>query len=130
MATRTVFRGDTLQFVVQVLQVPLGFPPDTPPQVVNVTGWTFWFTVKKYFADPDNVAVFQGKSTDGSGTVTITDAPNGKVTLTLPASATLNYPDSVVQLVYDVQGKDTSGNIYTVDSGSVSVSPDVTRAIA
>jgi hypothetical protein len=124
------FRGDTFVILAQVLQVPSGLPYGSQPVPTNVTGWTFWFTVKRYYADPDVLAVSQAITTDSTGNMTITDAVNGKVTAILPALATLNFPDSPTKLIYDIQGKDGLGKVYTIDSGSITVVPDVTRALS
>ena len=120
-------RGDTLLVPVQVLAVPSGLPPDSQPQIVDITGWKLWFTVKKYLADPDSLAVFQG--TTVSGDVVITAATSGKALCTMPAISTRALPDGVTRLIYDVQGKDLTGIISTVERGVITVTPDVTRAI-
>lgn len=122
MAAWTSFRGDTLAIPVAVKNAATGAATD-------LTGWLVWFTVKRNYADPDSQSVFQARSDDMSGGVVITEPPTlGQITATLPASATLGWPDSPSNLVYDVQGKDTSGNIRTVDSGTICVTPDVTRS--
>lgn len=128
MGDFSMFRGDTFPIQVQVTKVPVGSPPGTPPVPVDVTGWKFWFSVKRYYADPDNQAVFQTNSTDGTGAIVFTTPTAGIITCTMPALATVNFPDAVTQLVYDVQGKDLSGNVSTVDVGTIEVTPDVTRA--
>jgi len=129
MADYSMVRGDTFRNVFQVMRVQLGLPLDTPPFSVDITGWTFWFTLKRYYNDPDNLAVFQGITTDGTGNVTITDALSGKVTVFVPPLSTLNMPDADVRLVFDLQGKDPAGVVYTAERGVIVVSPDVTRAV-
>ena len=121
-------RGDTFIFQVQVLQPPAGAPPGTPPVPTNITGWFLWFTAKYTYVDPDSRAV--SALTSASSAVTITQPVSGTVVITMPPIATYAFPDGPVKLVYDVQGKDTSGNIYTIETGTITVYPDVTRAIA
>lgn len=120
MGAFTLIRGDTLLLDVQVKKN--GVP-------VDITGWKVWFTVKRNFPDADNNAVYQANSTDGSGDVTITSSTQGKVTVRMPALKTFAFPDGMTKLIYDVQTKDASGVTATVDVGTVTVSPDVTRAL-
>lgn len=114
---REMFRGDSLVFGVQVIRD--GIPQD-------ISGWRMWCTVKYFVQDPDNRAVVQLDSTTTG--IDFTDPPIGKAEIAMPASATLFFPDGVVSLVYDVQVKDLLGRIFTVESGTIAVSPDVTRA--
>lgn len=118
MAVFRMFRGNTFPITVQVTR-------GNPAVPVDITGWTIWFTLKRSTADPDP-GVFQG-STLTSGVV-ITDAQNGKIACTMPASATSSFEDAIVPLVYDVKGKDTFGNESTIDFGDVYVQPGVTQA--
>jgi hypothetical protein len=134
MRVRHMVRGDTFVFDVQVLRVPPGSPPRTPPVPVNITGWFMWWTLKYHFADTDQQAVGQSTSTPTStpagGGIVFTLATAGKAEITMGPLATRVFPDGPVRLVYDVQVKDPSGNPFTVERGILIVSPDVTRAIA
>jgi hypothetical protein len=121
---RKMFRGDTLAFQVQVFQSP---PFNTVPQ--NLTGWTLWFTVKFNTQDPDNIAVFQGTNLTNPPGVTINNYAQGLATPSMPPVSTRGFPDGVTSLFYDVQAMDPSGNIYTVEAGTVDVLPDVTNNI-
>ncbi len=132
-----LFRGDTLVWAVQVVQDPIsgaystslapGVPP--PGQVpANVTGWTFWFTAKRHYLDPDNQAVWQGGTASPLTGVVVTSPLSGRLTATMPPAQTIGFPDGSSTLVYDVQGKDGSGNIFTVEFGTIVVNPDATRA--
>lgn len=125
MTARSMPRGDTLAFVVQVTN-PL-YEGDVP---LDVTGWKFYFTVKRWVSEPDQYAVHQDSTTSGSGLVAIvTPATLGKVSVAMPAAKTILFPDTPTTLVYDVEGIDVAGNVRTVDSGTIKVSPDVTRAV-
>ena len=57
MPDRSMSRGDSFVFDFQVMQPP---PNQTAPQ--NITGWSFWFTCKYTYVDPDNAA--QMKNTE------------------------------------------------------------------
>lgn len=123
MATRTMFRGDTLAFTVQVNDPTTGAPR-------NLAGWKFYFTVKRFAADPDQNAVFQDNTASGSGAVAIVaPAALGQVAVSMPAAKTVLFPDTPTTLVYDVEGIDASGNVSTVEGGTIKVTPDVTRAV-
>lgn len=120
MAALVMFRGDSFPYEFQIKrnEVP-----------VDLTGFTLWWTAKRYVSDPDQQAV--SRLDNGLlGGVTIVDALQGKVRAVMPASATLLFPDTASNLFYDLQMKDLSGVVTTVDSGTIAVSADVTRTIA
>jgi hypothetical protein len=134
---RTMARGDTLSYNAQVFQHPqtgryvsvdvLAQPPEGYAPA-NITGFKLWFTAKNNLQDADTQAVSQ-LSTTTSG-ITITTPTVGQYSVAMPALATAAFPDGPVALFYDVQLMDGSGNIYTIDGGTLTVSPDVTRALA
>lgn len=113
-----MFRGDTFVFDVQVFQAN-GAPAD-------ISGWTAWFTAKFYVNDPDLRAVMRQDNGDLGGIV-LTQPTIGKLEVTVAPIATRGFPDGAVELVYDVQVRDNSGRVSTVDSGTLTVNPDVTR---
>jgi hypothetical protein len=115
-------RGNTLQLELIVRDGRTTAPRD-------ITGWLIWFTVKRYVSDPDNVAVFQARSDDGSGAVDIVQPLIGAVNLTMPALATRGFPDTPTTLTYDVQARDGLGTVVTVEEGSIRVEPHATASI-
>lgn len=123
-------RGDTLVFDLQVLQPIPGSDARVP---ANITGWSAWFTVKRFVQDPDSFAIAQitlTTSTPAGGTIVFTVPVNGQLEITMPPIATRDLPDGgVSELAYDVQVKDLIGRVFTVDRGILFVDPDVTRAI-
>jgi hypothetical protein len=127
-----MFRGDTYVFQITVVQEPM--TRGAGPTSQNVTGWLFWCTLKRTVSDPDQLAVAQVTSTPTSnpagGGIVFLNAPAGIIQVTIPAIATRGFPDGVVRLVGDVQGKDTFGNIWTVERFELDVEPDVTSTIA
>jgi hypothetical protein len=135
MPDRTMSRGDSFVFDVQVLRPPPG-APNAPPIPVNITGWRMWFTAKYQVNDPDNTAVAQVTSDPTSvpagGGIVFTQPLQGSAEITMPPLATYTFPDGPVVLVYDVQVKtnDSTPRIFTVESGTLTVNPDVTRAIS
>lgn len=107
-----MYRGDTLPFRVTVTNV--GEP-------VNLSGCTFTMTAKYDISDTDVNAVF---SITSPAYIVITDAINGIISVTIPPSATSSLPPRTVRLYYDIQMID-GANIYTVTSGFLNVTPDV-----
>lgn len=88
---------------------------------VNITGYTYWFTLKTNIDDADPGALQVSIVASGA------DAANGIVYITAPNSIT----NIVAQTYnYDVQQVDTSSpqNIRTVLLGKVKVVKDVTRS--
>jgi len=138
---RTVLRGDTLFFLDQVYQdvatkelftLPVTNPPSQPrpgSAPFNLTGAEIWFTAKYYRPDADNRAVWL-LNTAALGGVAITNAAIGTFSVTGPAIATVGFPDGTVSLASDIQVKDATGRLTTVEQGTLAVSPDVTRATA
>jgi hypothetical protein len=120
-------RGDTLEFAIQVFQTD-GITP------FNLTGAEVFSTIKKALSDIDAAAVSRIDSVGGSvpvgGVITIDDATNGKATIRHAASATSALTAAQVELFYDVQVVDSIGRVFTVDSGIITVSADVTQRIA
>jgi hypothetical protein len=138
MPDRQTYRGDTtvieLQVLVNVLTgalVSIGpldqFPPGYAP--ANITGWRVEYTAKYYVQDPDNQAVWQGDN-ETLGGIVLTEALIGKFTITQPGSTTAQFPDGPVALVTDVKAKNVASTpvTTTVDSGTLTVLPSVTRA--
>lgn len=113
-------RGDTRTITETI--GPTGLPAG------GIAGWSFWFTAKVSADDPDSAAVVQklpaawAIQTVGSSSIA------GVVLCTLNPSDTANLPPYQVNLVYDVQAKDTNGNIFTLDNGILTVVTDVTIA--
>jgi hypothetical protein len=135
MADRTMFRGDSMALFFQVVrdlasqQIFTAPTPGIPPPnsvPVNLTGYQLWFTAKKHSLDPDSQAVAQLDNMSIGGIV-ITLAVNGTGTATMQPAATFNFPDGPVRLLYDLQAKDPTGLVTTIESGTLTVVPDTTR---
>lgn len=108
-------RGDTFTFNLTVTQSGAAF---------NLSGVTLRMTAKWSYADADNAAVFTARSP--SNGIVITNAGGGLATVTLAPAMTSGLPPAQVNLYYDIQVTDGSGNIYTIAAGVLTVSPDVT----
>lgn len=97
----------------------------------NITGWSFWFTLKRDLGDADASAILQYTSAAG---ISITSAANGEGKVTIAAAdwaatnpATLLGKEKT-ELWGDLQGKDGSSRIRTLWRGIVTVGGDVTRS--
>ena len=110
-----MIRGDTYQFDSTILMNNEPF---------DLTGCIVRMTAKWAVANTDGNAVFQ-LSTATSG-VTITDAEAGEISCVIPSTSTEDLPARIVELPYDIQVETAAGLIYTVLTGILTVSPDVT----
>lgn len=122
-------RGDTLNFLSQVvLRSPANLLAPAGPQ--NISGWSFYFTAKFETPDPDAAAVCQITTTPSSipagGAITTVAPLQGFVAVSMPSTATLGFPDSDVNLEWDLRGIDTFNNTNTVDRGLIVVEPRAT----
>jgi hypothetical protein len=138
---RTVLRGDSLFFLDQVYQdvvtkelftLPVTNPP-TPPRPgsapFNLTGCELWYTAKFYRPDPDLRAVW-ALNTAALGGVAIINALIGTFSVTGSPLATVGFPDGDVTLAFDIQIKDATGKVFTIEKGTQTVEADVTRAVS
>jgi hypothetical protein len=109
-------RGDSTPFKFQVKDAN-----DVP---VDVTGADFWWTAKDRVADADNVAVIA--KTKAGGGIVVTNQTLGQAEVRLVPADTSGFTDNRV-LLWDLQIKDQSGKVQTLDSGKLTVVADVTR---
>lgn len=98
----------------------------------GLTGYSAWFTAKRDAADADSAAIFQ--KTIAAGGIAVTT--NGNATTAGVLTTTVTPTDTAAlatgyshTLVYDVRVKDGSGVESIVDSGTITVSADVTQAV-
>jgi len=91
-------------------------------EVVDVSDWPLWFTVKRLPADLDAAAIFQ-KSTDNAG-IAIGETGVPRITVA-PADTTDAAPG---RYYYDVQGRDLSGAPHTLERGIFVIDPQITLA--
>lgn len=102
------------------------------PAGTDLTGYAFWLTLKRDFADADADAVLQVATVAGASAG---DEPlNGIVHVVASAPATTQVPPG--RYVYDVQVRAANGEIRTVLPAwtdydeRVEVLPQVTQALA
>lgn len=118
MSRLTIFRGDTRRFAITVTRGGVA---------EDLAGASLWFTAKPSVEDADNGTDVIQKSI-GAG-ITVTDEPGGLATVEILPADTEDYTQRVDRtLVYDVQLETASGDIETIDTGTLVVKPDVTRA--
>jgi hypothetical protein len=93
--------------------------------VVDLTGKSLIFTLKSKVSDADNAAVAQKKSAGSAGIVISSPFNAGLATITLLPADTRGLSDNWQLLLWDLQLVDGS-NIYTVATGELEVTPDIT----
>lgn len=130
-----MLRGDAATFSLQVMAEPAyNAPRDAVPGPQDLTGWYAVFTMKWQLPDPDTVAIAQVTSKPYSqpsgGSVTFPNITAGWIEVQLPPAATTPFPDSAVDVVYDVKVFDPSNNPRTVEIGTYRVRPNVSRLTA
>lgn len=90
--------------------------------ILNITGYTYWLTLKVNMDDLDANAALQVQIVPESA-----DAVQGVVIIKAPAAQTsLLEP---ISYFYDIQQVDTNGEVQTLMIGKVKVIKDVTRSI-
>lgn len=115
MSLLRITRGDNALFSMNIVNY-VG-------DALDITGAEIWFTAKYGPNDADEDAVFQ--KTIGNG-IDIVDAPLGEINIVLDPEDTDSLLDTN-KLRFDVQIKDASDKVYTIESGTLIVDYDVTR---
>ncbi len=114
MSTMTVIRGDTDDSTITF--------KDADGNAIDITGATVFFTVKlteNLYDDNDNNAVIKKDIT------THADPTNGQTTLGL--SATDTALNSKAEYYFDIQLKNTGGEILSGQKGDFVVAEDVSK---
>lgn len=110
---RGIIRGDTQSLTID-------FTESTP--AVNIIGWTFFFTLRKYYDIQDNIDSGNGvviKKTWGASTSPATTIVISDLEMKIDPGT----------YVYDMQYKDLSGNVVTVVYGQFEVLNEATVRI-
>lgn len=94
--------------------------------VLDITGYTFWFTLKANVDDADPGALQVTATPDTTGNPS--EASQG--ILYIRASRTLTDTLQTQNYNYDVQQVDDEGNVQTLLIGKVKVVKDITRSIS
>lgn len=126
MSILNMTRGDT-KTVTETI-APVNSSGQQVLGASGVTGWLFWMTAKHDPRDTDAAAVFQKLPVQWTVTQAGNLTTSAIVFCILAPADTASLPPYQSSLYYDVQAKDTSGNIFTIDSGTLIVSADVTIA--
>lgn len=93
-------------------------PDETP---INLTGYTARMQVRKKYADTVKVLDL----TTQNGKIVLTPL-QGKINVTIPATDTANV--TIKTGVYDLELESSTGVVTRLIEGSVTVTPEVTRA--
>lgn len=116
----TIIRGDD-EFIDLTLATASG-------TAVDLTDVDLWFTAKESQYDTDQAAVLF-KTTPSQ--IVVTSPPtSGLAVVEIPGSETklIRSRYLSVPLYWDVQLKDGNGDIQTVATGTITITPDVTHA--
>ncbi len=118
--TLEVTQGDTLEFPVTITDKRSG-------DAIAITGSaSLWFTVKANFSDADP-GLCQKIISNGITLRTQSGDTTGMADVTLQPADTAAFP-APAALQWDIQYDDGLGNSWTVASGLLAVSPQVTQA--
>jgi len=118
VSTLQMTRGDNK--TVQVTITGLGSQ--------GLSGASLWFTAKRSYADADAAAIIHKVTADFTIDQQGDSQTPGIAHFSIQPAETSGLPAHQVDLVFDVQMKDSNGNVTTVDSGTLTVTPDVTLA--
>jgi len=105
----TIFRGDSENIVTTV--------KDSAGVGIDITGFTFWLTIKTLESDADAVAVIQKE-------VTTHTTPTSGITTFVLSNTDTDIEATDYQ--YDIQMKNTTGEITTLVRGTFVVKQDIT----
>jgi hypothetical protein len=109
-------KGDDITFQATVRR-----PTDEDPnvyEVVDLTDADAWFTAKTNVTDEDADAVIRkGTPSIGLTGVTITDGPAGILVIDIDELETSDLEDGTVVLHYDLQIREDTGQLTTVQKG-------------
>lgn len=109
-----VVQGDDIPFTIEWT--------DANGDPVDITGWTFWITIKESHEDSDADAIVQQTKSSFSSPL------EGRANITIDGAETKDESGSKV---YDMQvKKGTGGTLTTFLRGNVYIEPEVTEATA
>lgn len=107
-------RGDTFTLDTRIYK-------DELP--VNISGFTFKFTMKRSPKDADNAAVIQQTTTNGG--ITLTNAAQGELRVTVPAATTTTWNPG--EHWADLQLTTAGGEVHTAQFYIITIVEDITR---
>ncbi len=109
----TAVRGD--DYTLKVALTKLG-------EILDVSGWTFWFTVRKCIP---SITTIDDDDSLLSQKLEIVDGSTGVISFVFTNTQfTLDTGD----YYYDIQSEDDSGVIKTLITGTLTVTADITRS--
>ena len=113
MVDLETFKSDSPDYEITV--------KDSAGTVIDITGYTFYMTIKENIDDTDANAKVSKIVTSH------TDATNGETTISLSSTDTNQTVSSSTQkYVYDIRMKDTTGKVTTLLHGNFKIKQAVT----
>lgn len=95
-----------------------------------MTTYSVWFTAKYDAADADSAAVIRkGKTAGLTGVTVMTDPATqtySRIKVAFDPTDTAALPAKLLTLVFDIQIKAPTGEVFTVADGELQIKPDVT----
>jgi len=124
ISVENCFQGSPIPFILNFWTTPPD--PNAVPPVAgtpkDISGWTFFFTWKKNYSDPDSAALYKKDWTVTTGT-------NGSTTFTIPSASTINVPAKVITF-WDVKTIQTVGtDPATTLNGTIYLNPAITQRL-
>lgn len=89
---------------------------DVTNAYINVSGYVVRSQMRRSYYSANASATI---------TCTITDAPNGEITMSMTAANTANLKAG--RYLYDVEIVDTNGNVSRILEGIISITPEITK---
>jgi len=108
-----ITRGDTYSFDLALT--------DENGAVQNITGWTFFLTLKEFKDQSDDDAVLYKEVTSHS------DPTQGETTITLDPDDTKNLSGIYY---YDIQVKTNANEVITILNNTITIEKDITNRIS
>lgn len=106
-----LIRGDSRTFSLTLTNKATGLP-------YNITGWTFYFTIKANITDLDADALLQKVVT------THTDAAAGKTDISIDPADTAGVEPG--NYFYDIQAVTDTDDVHTICKGAITIDWDAT----
>ena len=90
---------------------------------VDITGFKFYWTAKEKKTDSTYIINISTEADTGIGTITLSDAENGEITLYLPSAITSAY--TFTSLYHNVKFIDTLSEEHRLLEGQIKLSTEV-----
>lgn len=115
-----ITRGDDSSRIITIV--------DADGDPLDLTGCTIRFTAKRRRSDAQAEAVISKVTPTQIAINAQTGDTLGTATLTIDAADTASLEAMRIDLAYDVQLTTVAGKVYTTETGTLTINPDVTTS--